>query len=82
MIETFHEYKDCQIAIKQTMKRHKGQRVKTVAYRFHIWTPEEIGQRQYISKKSEALPMETETLDAARQIIDIIFKVLEERGIA
>jgi len=75
MIETFHEYKGCQIAIKQTMKRHKGEKVKTIAYRFCISTPDEY---QYISKKSEALATEAETLDAARQIIDIIFKPLEE----
>ena len=77
MIETFHEYKGCQIAIKQTMKRHKGEKVKTIAYRFCISTPDEC---QYISKKSEALPTKADTLDAAQQIVDTIFKVLEKRG--
>lgn len=81
MIETFHDYKGCQIAIKQTMKRHKGQRARTIGYRFHIWTPEELGRYQYISKKSEALATESEAFGTAQQVIDIIFKVLEERGI-
>ena len=77
MIETFHEYKGYQVAIKQTTKRHKGQRLKTVAYRFCISTP---GEHQYISKKSETLPTKADTLDAAQQIVDTIFKVLEKRG--
>lgn len=69
--ETVYQYKGCRIAIKQTMKRYKGQRVRTVAYRFHIWTPKEY---QYISKKSESLATEEEALNAAQQIVDRILQ--------
>jgi hypothetical protein len=80
VIEVFYEYRDCQIAIKQTMKRHKGQRVRTIGYRFHVWASEGLGRHQYISKKSEALATEAEAFGAAQQVIDIIFKVLKKRG--
>lgn len=74
MTETFHQYKGYQIVIKQTMKRHKGQKVRTIAYRFHVWTPEE---HQYISKKSESLATEADALRVAQQMIDTTFTTVE-----
>ena len=76
MAETFHDYNGCRITIKQTMKRHKGQRVRTVAYQFHVWTLE---GHQYISKKSELLIMGEEALSVAQQIVDTIVETLEKR---
>lgn len=73
---SFYDYKNCRIAIKQTMKRHKGQRVRTLAYRFKIWTAD--NKHQYTSNKSESLPTESAALRAAQQIVDTIFKVLEK----
>ena len=79
MSERFYSYRGCGIIVKEMFKRHKGQIVRTIAYCFHIWTPDELGQQQYRSKKSESFSTEGEALEAAQRVIDAIFTVIEKR---